>query len=624
MEKFLLHLAKIVGTPTTTSGSWVHTFSPFQEEKLSKRGHFLATIGLTEFAGPEEIAAVGKEMISRLQEEYYGDLEPSVFAKLKKAVDKVSQEAKEGTGFKLDLGAVVLLDKALYAVVNGRARLMINRDGKIRTLLSQTETLSGYWQNGDLFLLGTEDFFRLVDDETLNLALKAQTPQEAVEILAPLVHGQQDGGAAAIVFQVVETNMETKETVKPEMKINFNGLPKERRSFDLLQKLKGQIVSLIEKSDEKIKKKLIYLRANKEKSAKPQKTLMFIALALVVILIIAVFLGMKQRKNLGVNSQSSNLLQQAQLKKEEGEGLLNLNPTKSRQLLLEAQDLVSQIESSGFQTEELARLKEELEHLLGTTLKEYQVEGSLFFDLGIVKAEGQGDHFVLSDGQIIVLDKKQNSLYKIGIQEKKSAILAGGEKIDGASFLTDLNGKIYVLAKEGIYRIDKSPELKIKKDEGWDSVLDLGGFGGYLYLLTSKGIWKYPPTEEGFGTKQPWLKQDFDLSQTVKMAIDGSIWLLGKEGRILKFTRGVQENFAVTGLNKPLLETISFYTNADLKNLYLLDRGNSRVVVLSKLGEYQAEYLWSGASDASDLLVDSDEGQIFLLSGDKIFTIKLK
>ncbi|MCX6724800.1 MAG: hypothetical protein NTV20_01730, partial [Candidatus Shapirobacteria bacterium] len=114
MEKFLLHCAKIVGTPTGTSGSWVHAFSPQEAEKLSKRGHLLAVIGLTEFAGMSEIAAVGKEIISRLQEEYYGNLESSAFHQLQNTINKVSQEVKEGTEFKLDMGAVGVVDNILY------------------------------------------------------------------------------------------------------------------------------------------------------------------------------------------------------------------------------------------------------------------------------------------------------------------------------------------------------------------------------------------------------------------------------------------------------------------------------------------------------------------------------
>jgi len=616
MEKFLLHSAKIVGTPTETSGSWVHTFSPQETEKSLKRGHLLAVIGLMEFTGMSEIAAVGKEIISRLHEEYYGDLESSPFQQLQGAINKVSQEAKEGTEFKLDIGAVGVVDNILYAVVNNGGKLMINRNGEIKPLLSETNTLSGYLQNGDMLLLGTGEFFRLVNEEVLKSALNTQTPEEAVEILAPSIHGQQDGGAAAIVFQVFEAKFLS--TPAKTMRI------KEKRTFDLGKRWKVRIGNFIEGIDEKIKRRIIYLKANKEKSPRSQKTLISVALILLVILAVAVFFGMKQRKNFGLTSQTVALLQQAKAKKEEGEGLLTLNPAKSRQLLLEAQNLLRQIETAGGQSGELTQFKQELEPLLNSVLQERQVEGALFFDLEIIKAGALGNNFILSGEQMIILDKNQNSIYAVGLQDKKSTILAGGEKLPGASFLADLNGSLYVLAEQGFYKANKTSELKIKKDEEWGLILGIAGFTGNLYLLTPGEIWKYSPGEEGFGPKQKWLKEKNDLSQVRAMMIDGSVWLLTKEGQILKFTRGVKDSFNLTGLTKPISGPVAFYTSADLKNLYLLDKGNSRVVVVNKLGEYQAEYLWSGLSEASDLLVNSDEGQIFLLTGGKIFTINLK
>ena len=616
MEKFLLHSAKIVGTPTETSGSWVHTFSPQETEKILKRGHLLAVIGLMEFTGMSEIAAVGKEIISRLHEEYYGDLESSPFQQLQGALNKVSQEAKEGTEFKLDIGAVGVVDNILYAVVNNGGKLMINRNGEIKPLLDETNTLSGYLQNGDMFLLGTGEFFRLVNEEVLKSALNVQTPEEAVEILAPSIHGQQDGGAAAIVFQVFEAKV-LSTPAKP-MRI------KEKRTFDLGKRWKVRIGNFIERIDEKIKRRIIYLKANKEKSPRSQKTLISVALILLVILTVAVFFGMKQRKNFGLNSQTSALLQQAKAKKEEGEGLLTLNPAKSRQLLLEAQDLLHQIEATGGQSGELTQFKQELEPLLGSVLQERQVEGALFFDLEIIKAGALGNNFILSGEQMIILDKNQNSIYAVGLQDKKSTILAGGEKLPGASFLADLNGSLYVLAEQGFYKANKIPELKIKKDEEWGLILGTAGFTGNLYLLSSGEIWKYSSGEEGFSSKQKWLKEKNDLSQALAMMIDSSIWILTKDGQILKFTRGAKDSFNLTGLTKPISGPVAFYTNADLKNLYLLDKGNSRVVVVNKSGEYQAEYLWSGLGEASDLLVNSDEGQIFLLAGGKIFTINLK
>jgi len=181
------------------------------------------------------------------------------------------------------------------------------------------------------------------------------------------------------------------------------------------------------------------------------------------------------------------------------------------------------------------------------------------------------------------------------------------------------------LAGQGILKVTKNPELKIKKDAEWGEIRDLTGFTGNLYLLDSQGeIWKYLATDEEFGAKQKWLRETANFSQAKKMMIDGSIWVLTQDGQILKFTRGIKDNFNITGLSKPLSEIAAFYTNADLKNLYLLDKGNSRVVVLSKSGEYQSEFSWSGINEANDLTVTSDDGQIFLLSGSKINTINLK
>ena len=93
MNKFALDFAKIVGTPTENNGAWVHIFPPqklevvqLDSEKLAKRGQLFVVVGLKNFTGSGEMMVLGKEIISRLQEEYYGDLTASAFDQLKKAI----------------------------------------------------------------------------------------------------------------------------------------------------------------------------------------------------------------------------------------------------------------------------------------------------------------------------------------------------------------------------------------------------------------------------------------------------------------------------------------------------------------------------------------------------------
>ena len=80
----------------------------------------------------------------------------------------------------------------------------------------------------------------------------------------------------------------------------------------------------------------------------------------------------------------------------------------------------------------------------------------------------------------------------------------------------------------------------------------------------------------------------------------------------------------LSGIDAPLKEPTGIFTNKDLDFVYVLDRGNQRVVVLKKNGGYQAQYVWSGIKDVSSFLVSEADKKIFLLSGNKIYALELK
>jgi len=621
MENFKLHSAKIVGTPTGKSGSWVHAFSPTDPQKLSQRGHLLAVIGLDNFIGEGELAAVGKEIISRLHEEYYGQLTTKAFDQLKKTINKVTQEINESGDLNLNLGAVVVINNLLYVVMSHGSQLKLLRQGQIKTIFSGEETGSGYLKNEDVLLLGTEEFFRLVNQEIISSALAGSSPEEAVEILAPAIHGQADGSSAAIVFKISALVKEA--TAKAPLAAEET-ITQEKRSFELGRKFKEKIISLIVAADEGLKKRMISLKNNKEKNFRSQRTLFSVALILLVILGVSVFFGMKQRRGSDLTGQAAVLLNQAQAKLEEGEALKTLNPAKSQQLLTEAQDLVEEIEKLGGQSKDFLKFKEELNQLLASFLREHEIEGNLFFDLELIKAGAEGKNLLLADERLIVLDEKQTAVYEIGLVDQKSTILFGGEKIQGVDLIAQAGDNFYVLTDEGLLKGGKLPEVEVKKDGDWGKIVDMEGFSDNLYLLDSQGeIWKYPAIEGGFGEKQKWLQQETDFSSAVSLTVDGSLWVLTKDGQILKFLQGQKDSFVLSGLNKPLFEPSMIFTDFDSQNLYVLDKGNSRVVVFSKNGEYQAEYHWSELNQAQDLAVVEAEKKIFCLLGSKIYLMEI-
>ena len=153
-------------------------------------------------------------------------------------------------------------------------------------------------------------------------------------------------------------------------------------------------------------------------------------------------------------------------------------------------------------------------------------------------------------------------------------------------------------------------------------VVAIGSFAGNLYLLDKeKGtIYKYQGSQ---GEKRNYLASDVhpDFGNAASMAIDGAIWVLFSDGRVTKFIQGVPESLTLQGLDTPLSSPTVLYTDDESDQLYILDKGNKRVVVAKKDGTYSSQYVWEGIKDVTDIVASEKEKKIFLLSGSKIYVI---
>lgn len=259
-------------------------------------------------------------------------------------------------------------------------------------------------------------------------------------------------------------------------------------------------------------------------------------------------------------------------------------------------------------------------------------EVAVWLDLELVKKGFAADSLSLSIGKILVLDSSQKTLAQIDAGKKSSQLLAGEDKL-GAARLASLNGEsAFVFSfDKGVVRVDtasKSASVAVKKAEGWEGIAHLYGFAGNIYLLdTAKNqILKHVPIAAGYADARPYFKEETkaDLQDVVRMQIDGSVWLLKKSGEILKYTQGLPDHFSLGGLDKGIRDPKSFFVSSDTENLYILDSGNNRVVVVDKKGGYLAQYLAHDLSGFSDLVVDEQGKKVYLLSGSKIYTMDLK
>jgi len=366
-----------------------------------------------------------------------------------------------------------------------------------------------------------------------------------------------------------------------------------------------------------------YVKLQKRPKEKSKKMLFTVAIILFGLLLISVFFGQQKLREGQQTQKTADFLQQAQRRLEEGEGLIELNPVRAKQLLLEAQDWLRQAETQDGVDDNLITLKQRLDTLLPQVLREHEIQLEVFFDLVLIKDGAVATDVALAGDQLLVLDAAKKAVYQLGLANKQSTIVSGGEILADGRQISVVGEQILVATDQGLVKASKKASLLI--DEPIE-VLDLQSFGSNLYLLTSEGVDYFPAleTETGFGDQRSWLKQTAGFSQPVSMAIDGSIWVLQADGRIFKFTRGQKEIFGMAGLDKSLLEPKAIFTDEDQENLYILDSGNRRIVVLEKSGEYHSQYSGEELSQATDLFVSEEIGKIFILDQNRIYNFEIK
>jgi hypothetical protein len=607
-----LEVVKIVSAPTRGNWSQVHVFTPEDEEKLQKRGQIFAVFCLKNvaFQSEEEIASVGKEIISRFHEEYYGFLENTAFSQLKKAQEQVLKEILSEAKIEIISGAAI--ENVFYLGITGLGKIILSRRGKTGFILQGEEDLikmaSGFLQSGDIFILGTKNFFEIIPFSTIETALKSGSAQRAGEILTPLVLGKEDGLASALILGAKEEEEKLEESrvlvTQPEKRKEIK-----KTIADLFLKIKRAITQ--------------------PPPEKPKKSYFTVALILLLILGVSMVFGSKERKKQEQEKKIEAVLEQVKAKKEEGEALLSLNPTRAREILKEAEVILSQIEKKKITSPQLEEVKKELKNSLDSVLKEYTVEEKLFFDLELIKKGAKGSDMVLTEEQLVFLDSQNLAVYSLGIKNKNALILAGGEQLKDCLKIATFGNRVYILGPQGVLEgklktQNEKLEMVVEKDKDWEEVKDLAIFAGNLYLLDKKGIWIYPASGEGFGGKKGWLKNPGDFSQAEEMIIDGAIWVIKKDVGVEKYLRGDKETFRIEGLDKPFLWPFGLYTSPDEERLYILDRGNSRIVVLDKNGQYYSQYKNPQITSAQSLVVSEKEGKIFILQAGKIYEIALK
>ena len=268
------------------------------------------------------------------------------------------------------------------------------------------------------------------------------------------------------------------------------------------------------------------------------------------------------------------------------------------------------------------------------------------------KGEGQDlSRVIVSGDSLYVLDKGRNEVHRFILSQLKDSVtpmedekpvLSKGQQVDNA-LISDFIDMTWVDAtgnqRSRLLSLDTARNL-FSYDVTWGpakvplaSPERLGapqitsGYNGNLYITDGQAgqVWRYRPGQNGYeNAPEGYFPEGktVDMDGLQEMAIDGNIWLLFSDNRLLKFLGGVQQPFELSGLPDPMSAPSSMTVMQAGDKLYVADAGNARILEFDKNGNFQRQ-LWAREGDAlkdmRSIFLDETTGALFILTGDRLY-----
>ncbi len=601
----------------------IHGFSPAESDQVKTRGQLFIVIASRN--GNEGIEAISfeRKIVGEIRESYYNSGDAKAFDALSGAVRKVAVETKTA-GEDVEIAGCAFADGVLYSSAFGGSSVIVSRDGSFASILeSESDVIaaSGFPKEGDVVIVGTKAFFEKVTLGDLKKALISKNPEAAVEELTPLVYGGVEIGTSGAVIIKFEETPEIRQPAQVTIPAEKVAEPK----IDLAKKFSGFWSGIVKK----VPRRNIYIKPEMEDQATSQSKKLTLSVGVILLLILAVSVGfgIRQKRLNDVKKEYQGLLTQATNEVDQAISLASSNPEESRQLFLDSEQKLVQIQALKVKDVKIEELQKKIEDSRAAVLGEYSVNPELFLDLGLLSSGFKGDAISSSGGSLYVLDKTGSRVVGIALDTKKSKVVSGPTVIDSPQDLASYEDSVFVLLSDGIY-LTESTKTKVI-DKTWGGEALICAFGGNLYVLdkTGNAIYRYAGSSGNtFGTQQPWLSSSTqaNFSNAVSWGINGAVYVLYPNSKILKYSLGSPQSFSLSGVTPEIGNVDAIYADPDNTYVYLLDKAGNRIVVIDKNGKYRAQYISDQISSATRIVASEAEKKIIFLTGEKLLSIEIK
>ncbi len=392
-------------------------------------------------------------------------------------------------------------------------------------------------------------------------------------------------------------------------------------------------------------------------AASGSRARLFVAIAVILLLLVpAVVAGMYWQQGASNRSEAESLLDLSEARLLSAQDALDQeDKTTARALLTEAYDYVLQSEEILGRTTRSGDLIEQIRAEQQQVMQITPLYG-LTTPLATFPADASPQRVLVIDQDVYVMDSGRGEVLRYRLDangetlaDDAQVVLREGEIVNGSpigpmvdvawqSPIPGYEDKASLLLLDGNNRVfrynqvDGSTLISFGEPPPWQQATQLEVFSDRVYAADEavNQIYRYAP-----GTYQdppvPWFQPttQVGLQGMEVMRIDGDIWLLFSDGKVVRYHAGEQVPFSLDDSVALPADPVDLYISQSVNDptLYLADAAEERILFFNKdSGEFEGQFQAAEGRPLRGLrsiYIDEVRDTLFILTNEALYVQRL-
>lgn len=247
----------------------------------------------------------------------------------------------------------------------------------------------------------------------------------------------------------------------------------------------------------------------------------------------------------------------------------------------------------------------------------------------------QGIFIISTNGYLV----SKNNIYSGLLSGGKTQKLATLPSNTGDyTFGTTEDSNIYLYtSSQKVYEFKtQTSKIDLAKISGnWETANSGSIYASSFYLLDGivGQIYKHSSSSDSFAAGETYINtKSVDLKNGLSLAIDGALYVLKRDGSVIKLQKGKQQEFSLQDIPTPYNKiegATKISTDADTPSIYILDNGSKenpqkRILEFDKTGHFLHQYaLPTNLSTITDFYISSKSKKAWFSTGKNLYEISI-